>query len=552
MKRPAVIVLGGAALLICVLLHSLLSPSTHRLPGIDSGNLYTWEVYTREALSSGHLPFWNPYHFAGTPHVADPQTTVLYPPALLLRWLPVPAYLGWMIALHIWIAGAGTLFAARAIGLGWLAGAAAAVAVMLGGSVPGWIHNGHLLVIYSAAWVPWAIGLALVSARSGRAVPDGRLVAVLAVQFLSGYLQGSLYIAAAVSLYFVFSAVWPAFAAATAGRSFSEAPGKPTRVRRWTPLTQLALLGLLCAAAVAFQLLPTATLVSEAGRTAGLSYEDAIEGSLRISDLASLFFPFHQVPDAPPHRYLPDHLAYVGLLLAAFVPFAFLIRERLRVAVYLGLVTLLAVALALGDSLPLYRLHHEMFPGLRVPGRVLFLATVGLALLGAIGLEAFLTLAAGQKWLRLSAGSTCCVVAVALATYMALHPETAQRVPVPGWPWMPIVATASVLVVMATALAGWKRAALVIALAVVVVDITTLNVGAVASTPLDSAADIRRAIGPPTRGRAISLCENRISAREFLLNHEPTLDGPPGMHLRAYGEWASLVKSGDIPPGDGM
>ncbi len=537
MKRPAVIVLGGAALLIGVLLHDLLSPSTHRLPGIDSGNLYTWEIYTREALGSGRLPFWNPYQFAGTPHLADTQTTVLYPPALLLRWLPAPAFFGWMIALHLWIAAAGALFAARAIGLGWFASAAAAAAVMLGGSVPGWIHNGHLLVLYSAAWVPWAIGLAIVSVRSGRVFPDGRLVAVLAVQFLSGYLQGSLYLAAAVSLYFVFSAIWPAYA---------------KKARRWTPLTQLVLVGLLCAAAVAFQLLPTATLVSQAGRSAGLPYEDAIDGSWRIGDLTTLFFPFHEVPGAPPHRYLPDHLAYVGLLLALFVPFAFLIRDRLRVAVYLGLLTLLAVALALGDALPAYRLHYAVFPGLRIPGRVLFLATVGLALLGAIGLEAFLMLAAGRKWIRLTAGATVAVGALALATYMALHPATPQRVSVPGWPWMPIVAATGVLAVAGAAFAGRARAALSLALAAVVLDVTTLNVGAVATTPLDSAADIRQAIGPPTGGRAISVCENRISARELLLNHEPTLDGPPGMHLRAYGEWASVVKSGDIPPADGM
>ena len=65
-----------------------------------------------------------------------------------------------MIALHLWIAGAGTFFTARTIGLQWPAAAAAALAVMLGGSVPGWIHNGHLLLLYSAAWVPWAFGLA--------------------------------------------------------------------------------------------------------------------------------------------------------------------------------------------------------------------------------------------------------------------------------------------------------------------------------------------------------------------------------------------------------
>ena len=289
MKRPAAIVLAGVALLLVVLLRGLLDPSTDRLPGIDSGNLYTWEIYTREVLADGALPFWNPYHFAGTPHLADPQTTVLYPPAMLLRWLPAPAFLGWMLALHLWIAAAGTLFAARVIGLGWLAGTAAAVAVMLGGSVPGWIHNGHLLVLYSAAWTPVAFALAIVFVRSGRLFPDGRLVAVLMLQFLTGYLQGSLYLASALGLYFVFAAI-----RAPAGIPAGERGSANDRAAaRWKPLMQLVLLAVLCAAATAFQLLPTATLVSQAGRSAGLPYAEALEGGWRISDLATLFFPFH-------------------------------------------------------------------------------------------------------------------------------------------------------------------------------------------------------------------------------------------------------------------
>ena len=544
MKRPAAIVLAGAALLLVVLLRGLLNPATDRLPGIDSGNLYTWEIYTREVLGDGTLPFWNPYHFAGTPHLADPQTTVLYPPALLLRWLPAPAFLGWMLALHLWIAAAGTLFAARVLGLGWLAGAAAAIAVMLGGSVPGWIHNGHLLVLYSAAWTPLALALTIVSVRSGRVFPDGRLVAVLMLQFLTGYLQGSLYLAAALGLYFAFAVVWPASAEAAAG--------KPARPSRWTLLAQLGLLAVLCAAATAFQLLPTATLVSHAGRSAGLPYAEALDGSWKISDLATLFFPFHQVPDTPPHRYLADRLVYVGWLLTAFVPFAFLTRDRRRTAVYFGAVSLLAIALALGDALPLFRLQHAIFPGLRVPGRVLFLGTVSLALLGALGLEAFLTLTASRRWRSVAVGAACSVAAVAVATFGALHPGTSQSLPSPGWPWVPIGGAALVLIVAAAAARGWGRAALVTALGAVLLDLTTLNVGAVATTPLESAAAIRQAIGPPDGGRAISLCENRISAREFLLNREPTVDGPPGLHLHGYGEWASIVKSGDLPPGDGM
>ena len=192
---------GTAAALAAVVaftLREVLAPGFDRLPGTDAGNLYAWEMLTRSALAAGDLPYWNPFQFGGTPHLADTQTTVLYPPAMALRWLPPMAFLPWMAALHIWLGGAGMLFLARVVGLGWQAAAAAALAVALGGSNGPWLSNGHLLLIYCAAWLPWALGFAILSVRRNTFWPHPLLVAVLVLQFLSGYLQGSVYITATV------------------------------------------------------------------------------------------------------------------------------------------------------------------------------------------------------------------------------------------------------------------------------------------------------------------------------------------------------------------
>jgi hypothetical protein len=39
------------------------------------------------ALSSGHVPLWNPFEMAGTPFAADPQSGWLYVPSMLTSWL---------------------------------------------------------------------------------------------------------------------------------------------------------------------------------------------------------------------------------------------------------------------------------------------------------------------------------------------------------------------------------------------------------------------------------------------------------------------------------
>ena len=51
---------------------------------------------------------------------------------------------------------------------------------------------------------------------------------------------------------------------------------------------------------------------------------------------------------------------------------------------------LIALGLAMADTLPLYRLHHTLLPPSRGPTRLLFFWTVGVAVLGGLGLDTLL------------------------------------------------------------------------------------------------------------------------------------------------------------------
>ena len=114
--RPTAVLLVVAALVGFALREALAAPAD-RLPGTDAGIHYAWEISTRAALGGGELPYWNPYQFSGMPHLADPQMMVLYPPAVLLRWIPAERFLAWLAALHLLIGAAGTVFLGRALGL---------------------------------------------------------------------------------------------------------------------------------------------------------------------------------------------------------------------------------------------------------------------------------------------------------------------------------------------------------------------------------------------------------------------------------------------------
>jgi hypothetical protein len=206
-KWPIAVVLCGLAALVLVTLREVLVARSAVVPGRDAVEMYVWEFYTRSALSTGTLPFWNPWHFAGTPHLADVQKTVLYPLAMLLRWVPLDDFFTWMAALHIWIAGTGAFFLARVVGLGWMASTATAIAGMLGGTTGPRLNNGHLLPLYVSAWFPWALAFAIVSVRRATVLPHPALVVVLVLQFLAGFIQSSLYLVTAVCLYLAYSLI---------------------------------------------------------------------------------------------------------------------------------------------------------------------------------------------------------------------------------------------------------------------------------------------------------------------------------------------------------
>ena len=124
----------------------------------------------------------------------------------------------------------------------------------------------------------------------------------------------------------------------------------------------------------------------------------ALGGLLRHA--VATVLAFSGIELQPAVRFIADRVAYAGWLLTCVGPFALLGARRRRFAVFCLLLVGLAVAFTLAD-LPLYRLHHAAFPGLREPARVLFIATLGVAVLGGFGLDALLEDVRRRQWRKL-------------------------------------------------------------------------------------------------------------------------------------------------------
>ena len=537
--RPTAIV-GLLMLLTGYAFREVLTERVGRLPGLDAPISYAWEVHTRSALSMAQWPHWNPHAFAGTPHFADTLTASIYPPAVMLRWMEPSLFLRAMMLLHLVIGGAGTLLLARVVGLGWWAATAAAIAVTLGGTAASAMYLGHVVVVYVTPWLPWALAFAILSARRPGVLPHPGLPIVLAVQFLAGYLQGTIYITAVVSLYLLFCAAWPERLGSTAGVSH------PSSVARWRPLAQLAVLGLLTFGLTAVQLYPFVELALQTARTDGLPYEAAVAEAWAFRDLATFFWPFTGLGSEPVYRFL--NVAYVGWPLACALPFAWFDTNRRRTVVFLTLLAVVSFAFAFGDALPFYRLHHAVFPGLRVPARFLFIVALCVAVLGAIGMEQLAVLIRERQWKRFASGAliTALLVLSASAIMTGNGATDAVRA-VHLWPWPPVLASAAFVAAVVMS-ARWRRWALVPLVVATAVDVTVFAHGGSHTVPIESAETIRQRLGPlVAHGRVWSLCPGQIGSNELVVAGRPTLDGPIGVTLRDFQDWQSVLYNATWP-----
>jgi hypothetical protein len=469
----AVIALLIAALVMFTL-RTLLFGGGKALPGTDAGVYYAWEIYTRLAFASWRLPHWNPYLFTGTPHLADTETFVLYPIAMALRWIPALPFMSWMLGVHMWIAGMGSAYLARQLALRWEAAAAAAVAAALGGSMPAWVHNGHVTLLFTAAWLPWVFALMIVSARRRTVWPHPALVVVLVVQFLAGYLQGNIYIVLAAALFALWGLIWPP------PQMFGDAPSK-TR-----PLAQFVIAGVLACGLAAFQLFPTLLAVGAAGRTQGLPADMAMRWSWTLPDLVRFFTPFAGIDSPAPMRYLADQTVYVGWVLVLLAPVALIGRAHRSVAAFFTMLAVLAMAFAFGDALPFYSLHYWLFPGLRIPGRLLILVTFSVSMLGAIGIDRLATLLAPERWRRVRTTAVLLILALVTAD-------------------LTIYASGAVNVV---------------------------NAGRLPAVAFER---------PPGIGRTLTVCESALSAADMVPAGRPSFTGMGSVFLRDYDSFLTVA-----------
>ncbi len=144
-------------------------------------------TYQADAYAEWRFPLWDPYTNCGYPFHAEPQNSTLSPLAIAAGALFHDSGRGFVMYYMVlwWIAGAGTIWTAKALGIHPIGGFIAALTYAFSGFFVA--HAQHTPYICVAAWLPWVFGLATKSvavSNWGYALLSG---AALGLSSLGGY-----------------------------------------------------------------------------------------------------------------------------------------------------------------------------------------------------------------------------------------------------------------------------------------------------------------------------------------------------------------------------
>lgn len=327
-------------------------------------------------LKWGQVPLWNPTTLGGAPFIADPLTGFWYLPNWLTLVMPISLAFNVLIWLHLAWAGWGTWLLSRKEGAGWLGGLIAAVAFSGTSKFIAHIGLGHLGLICAVSWTPWILCLV------HRFVDDVQTKR-------EGWIRWTMMAGAALGFLTLADPRWTlpagslalAYGLYHAAHSHKESESIDKRYLMGRLLITVTIFSITAIAIAACLILPLFEYVQLTTRT-GISITDQNQLQLPIANLLGVILPMITQP---------EWIAYLGVTVCCLAIVA-LLSKAPRIGFWSAVVAI-AWIFALGDQTPLFTVFTSIVPGadlLRVPARMLFLASLGIAMLCGKGVDWFL------------------------------------------------------------------------------------------------------------------------------------------------------------------
>ena len=347
-------------------------------PGDFTDQFYAFRLYEARAFAEGRIPLWSENFNSGHPFLADIQSAVFYPLALVNTLLNLALFNSFSLfaleleaLFHFWLAGAFTYLFARRVIKNRVGAFVSAIVFMFGGYLTSY-PSLQLAILETAAWLPLALFFIdrATEQETFRRNASTNLVAagmVLGVAALAGHPQTFLFVFATSAIYFLFR-VWQNNQSKIANR----------KSQKWLrALGAIALLALIAFGIAAVQLVPAMEYQQLSTREA-LSFAEAAKGFPTL-DILQFILPGFTNAFASP--------LYVGILPLWLALFALL--KRRNETMFWGLLALGALILSFGFYVFAYVLLYVFVPGaslFRQQERLAFVVSFALAMLAGYGI----------------------------------------------------------------------------------------------------------------------------------------------------------------------
>ncbi len=373
--RSTLACLVALALCVCILHREVLFQGAVYHMDDAADGYYPGHIVTARAFAAGELPTWERGSWCGWPLVVDPYNGVFYPPNVLYYLIGAARGLGYSIALHIFLGGAGMWLLLRRRGL--------APAIALFGGLAyelssfGVVRIRHVIFVQMMGWLPWI----LVGVEGWLQTRRRRELLLVALATGLALVAGALSIGHFAAL-------------VIAGYTAARVATQPRALHNFGALALAAILGALLAAV---QIAPTLAHLPYSPRALGSDYRFASSYAWpHVRYLFTLLVPdLFGGEDRRHYVGAPNHWElcgwYVGAVCVLLAPLG--LQHRRKESIVLGLLVLLAIGLAFGDAGPIHRffyLHVPLYAALRCPARALLMGVLALPILGSHGLAALL------------------------------------------------------------------------------------------------------------------------------------------------------------------
>jgi hypothetical protein len=343
--------------------------------------------YFREHWS---VPQWIPYYFGGMPYIEAFHGDIFYPFSILKFIGSLERMLGWLMFLHIFLAGVCMYFAARQFKMSRIPSLVAGAAYMFAAYLVSLVAPGHDGKLYVTAWFP-LIMLFLDRGFERKPFLNFTILGlVIGIVLLTPHVQMAYYSLWALSFYAAFKLVclWRA----------TKSIGPLIRPAAFT--TYAVVLGILLSA---IQFYPgyvyTTNFSPRADAKRG--WEWATSWSLHEEEAMGLIIPefagiMSSSGDTETYYWgknaFKDNAETVSAATFFVALMGFLLYRR-KESYFFGALALFAVIYAVGGTTPVFKLFYWVVPlvkSLRAPSNVMFLFVFSASMLAAMGLQAII------------------------------------------------------------------------------------------------------------------------------------------------------------------